>query len=142
MIDRRGLHARLVDMCDCYAETDCFRELSRMEGSTASEETALKWLALAVLHGIESGAEEIELCRKEGETTATAEYRKARLPAPSPEVLDKAMEIVREVLHFEEEKGESPLILGLRTDSLELRVKAKRKDGEEKVKLKFPRTKE
>jgi hypothetical protein len=45
---------------------------------------------------------------------------------------------VREITHIEGDKGKTPLSLGIRNDSIELRVKIKTKHDREKVTLKFP----
>ena len=48
------------------------------------------------------------------------------------------MNAVRETTPIESGKGKSPLALGIREDSIELKIKMKSKDGGEKVTLKFP----
>ena len=48
------------------------------------------------------------------------------------------MGAVREITHIEGGKGKSPLALGIREDSIELKIKMKTKDEGERVTLKFP----
>ena len=48
------------------------------------------------------------------------------------------MGTVREITHIESGKGKSPLALGIRQDSIELRVKIKTKDKGEMVTISFP----
>jgi hypothetical protein len=48
------------------------------------------------------------------------------------------MSTVREITHLEGAKGKSPLALGIRQDSIELRVKIKTKEKGERVTISFP----
>jgi hypothetical protein len=48
------------------------------------------------------------------------------------------MAAVREITHIEGEKGKTILALGMRNDSLELKVKLQAKGGEEEVEIEFP----
>jgi hypothetical protein len=48
------------------------------------------------------------------------------------------MNAVREITHIESGKGKSPLALGIREDSIELKIKMKSKDKGESVTLTFP----
>ncbi|MCU0539554.1 MAG: hypothetical protein MUF46_06650 [Desulfobacterales bacterium] len=139
MKEKRNLHLKVQEMCDCYATTNPLKEMSVLGQDKDKEEAALKWLALAVLHGVETNAEEITLTRREdGKVVVTAEYREADLPTPGAEVGKKILEAVREITHIEGEKGKSALALGIRNDSLELTIKMKVKKGEEEVSIEFP----
>jgi hypothetical protein len=139
MLDKRNLHVKVQELCDCYAGTDYLKEMCLVPGGDDKEEAALKWIALAVLHGVNSNADKIRISRDErGELTVTAEYRKTTLPAPGLEIGRRAMEAVRQICHFERDKDKGPLALGFRNESLELEVEVKRKDGEDSVTLKFP----
>lgn len=103
------------------------------------DEAAVKWLALAALHGVNNNAKEVSITRStDGEIRVTAKYRETELPSPGSEVGSKILETVREITHIEGHKGKSPLALGIRNDSIELRVKLKEKEGREKVTIKFP----
>lgn len=139
MKEKRNLHLKVQEMCDCYATTNPLKEMSVLGQDKDKEEAALKWLALAVLHGVETNAEEITLTRREGgKVVVTAEYREADLPSPGAEVGSKILEAVREITHIEGEKGKSALALGIRNDSLELTIKLKVKKDEEEVTIEFP----
>ena len=110
-----------------------------MKDGSDTEEAALKWLALAALHGVNSNAKAVTISRsKDGEVRVTAKYRESELPSPGSDVGSKIMEAVREVTHIEGNKGKCPLALGIRDDSIELQVKMKTKDDKEKVTIKFP----
>ena len=101
------------------------------------EESAVKWLALAILHGINSNAEKIAIQHDEkGEVRVTAEYRPAALPTPKGEVAAAVISAVREITHMEK-SGKLPLTVGIRDNSIDLEVKIKSKHGKEKLKLKF-----
>ena len=139
MKEKRNVHLKVQELCDCYATNDPLKEMSVVKNDGDKDEAALKWLALASLHGVNSNASEVTITRtKDGEVRVTAKYRESELPSPGPEVGTKIMEAVREVTHIEGGKGNTPLALGIRNDSIELQVKMKAKEGKEKVTIKFP----
>jgi hypothetical protein len=138
MRDMGTPHQRMQELCDCFAETDPLREMAMLHADPDKEEAALKWLALAVLHGVDRNAKEISLERTaEGAIKATAEYRDTELPSPGREIGGKILEAARLITHLEGRKGEIPLAIGIRNSSLEIRIKVKQKDGSEKITLKF-----
>ncbi len=139
MRDKGGLHLKLQEFCDCYATTDYLKEMSTVDSEPDKEEGALKWLALAVLHGINSGAEKLSLERKgDGGLHVTAKYRKTELPTPGTEVGEKVLNIVRQISHIEGKKGSLPLALGIRDSSIEVLVKVKEEESGHKLTIKFP----
>jgi hypothetical protein len=139
MKEKRNMHLKFQELCDCYATNDPLKEMSVLKNDDDKEEAALIWLALAALHGVNSNAKEVILTRSsDGEVRATAKYRESELPSPGSEVGTKILEAVREITHIEGQKGKSPLALGIRNDSIELQVKIKQKEGREKVTIKFP----
>ena len=141
MKEKRNVHLKVQELCDCYATNDPLKEMSVVKDSTDKEEAALKWLALASLHGVNYNAREVTLIRsKDGKVRVTAQYRESELPSPGPEVGAKISEAIREVTHIEGDKGKTPLSLGIRNDSIELQVKIKTKDDREEVTIKFPGT--
>ena len=126
-------------MCDCYATGDPLKEMSIVKNEDDKEEAAIKWLALAALHGVNNNAEEITITRSsEGNVRVVAEYRESELPSPGSEVGRKIVDTLREITHIEEDKGKTPLSLGIRNDSVNLQIKFKAKDGKEKITIKFP----
>jgi len=139
MKEKRNLHLKVQELCDCYATTDPLKEMSQIKGEGDKDEAAVKWLALAALHGVNDNAKEVSISRSpDGNIRVTAKYREAELPSPGSEIGEKIMNAVREITHIEGAKGKSPLALGIREDSIELQIKMKSKDEGEKVTLKFP----
>ena len=139
MKEKRNLHLKVQELCDCYATNDPLKEMSQIKGDSDQDEAAAKWLALAALHGVNDNAKEVSITRSpDGNIRVTAKYREAELPSPGAEIGEKIMSAVREITHIESGKGKSPLALGIRNDSIELNIKMKSKDKGEKVTLKFP----
>ncbi|MGD2023127.1 MAG: hypothetical protein PVI18_08115 [Desulfobacterales bacterium] len=139
MKEKRNIHLKVQEMCDCYATTDPLKEMSEITSDSDQEEAAEKWLALAALHGVNHNAKEISISRsKDGKIKVTAKYRESELPSPGSAIGEKIMNAVREITHIESGKGKSPLALGIREDSIELKIKMKSKDKGESVTLTFP----
>lgn len=139
MKEKRNVHLKVQEMCDCYATTDPLKEMSEIKGDSDQEEAAVKWLALAALHGVNNNAKEISITRtQDGDIKVTARYRESELPSPGSAIGKKIMSTVREITHIESGKGKSPLALGIREDSIELKIKMKSKDKGERVTLTFP----
>jgi hypothetical protein len=139
MKEKRNLHLKVQELCDCYATNDPLKEMSKIKKDSDKEEAALKWLALAALHGVNDNAKEVAITRSpKGEIRVTAKYRETELPSPGPEIGEKIVGAVREITHIEGGKGKIPLALGIRDDSIELEIKMKSKDKGEKVTIKFP----
>jgi hypothetical protein len=139
MKEKRNLHLKVQELCDCYATNDPLKEMSDIKADTDKEEAALKWIALAALHGVNDNAKEVTITRSSnGDIKVTARYREAELPSPGPEIGEQIMGAVREITHIEGEKGKSPLALGIREDSIGLKVKMKAKHGGERVTIEFP----
>ena len=139
MKEKRSIHLKVQELCDCYATTDPLKEMSKIKADGDKDEAAIKWLALAALHGVNDNAAEVSITRSpDGNIKVTAKYREAELPSPGKEIGEKIMNAVREIAHIEGAKGKSPLALGIREDSIELNIKMKSKGQGEKVTLKFP----
>ena len=139
MKDSESFHKKVQDLIDCYASNDPLKEMSELEKSEEVEEAALKWLALAALHGINMNARKITIIRSgDGEVKVTAEYRPAQLPSPGLTIGEKIIETVRRITHLEKEKGKTLLALGVRDGSVDLKVKVKKEADGERVTLKFP----
>lgn len=140
MKEKRNLHLKVQELCDCYATTDPLKEMSIVGKDKDQEEAALKWLALAALHGVNHNAKEITIRRnKKGEVRVLAKYRKTELPSPGADVGQKIMSAIRDITHIEGDEGKTLLALGMRNDSLELKVKIKVKGAHEKVRIEFPK---
>jgi hypothetical protein len=137
----RNYHARLQEMCDCYLETDFLAEMQRMNQAPISdpEEESLKYLSLALMHTVSDKAGSLKMKRKKGKIQVTVKNEaKEALPPPPPELFDKIIEIMRGILHLEEDKGEMPLALGLRSGQLELMVKIRHEPEKDSLKFKLP----
>ncbi len=133
-------HAKLQEMCDCYLETDYRKVLAGMSGGPSAdlEEDAMKYLAVAIMYAITDQASKLAIKRKGTEAKASVEAKeKESLPAPTPELADKMIEIVRAICHLDEDKGEMPLSLGLRNGQVDVKVKVKREGEKNSLKLKF-----
>ena len=140
MRDKQSLHLKVQELCDCFATTDPLKEMSLLERDEDKDEAALKWLALAILHGINANAKKISLTRsQDGKVSVAAEYRRADLPEPGPEIGEKIVEAVRGITHIEGEKGKTLLAVGVRDSSVEMNVKLKKDEDGESVTLKFPK---
>lgn len=139
MKDTESVHKKVQEMCDCYATTDPLKEMSILKSDADKKEAAVKWLALAALHGVNHNAKKISIRRSgEGKVTVYAEYRTTELPSPGADVGQEIFEAARGMTHIEGEKGKTDLALGIRDSSIELEVKLKKKDGGEQLTVKFP----
>jgi len=139
MKEKRNLHLKVQELCDCYATTDPLKEMSVVRQESDLDEAALKWLALAALHGVNNNADKISIARgSDGSVKVIASYRRTDLPSPGSAVGEKIISAVREITHIEQDKGKLPLSLGIRDSSLDLTIKIRRKKDEERVTLKFP----
>jgi hypothetical protein len=140
MKDNRNLHMKMQELCDCYVTAEPLKEMSLLKKDADRDEAALKWLALAVLHGINDHAKKIAISKTNvGDIKVTAEYRDAELPSPGAEIGGKIFEAMRDILHVEGKKEEIPLALGIRDSRLEISVKVKRDGEKETVTLEFPK---
>lgn len=139
MKEKRNLHLKVQELCDCYATTDPLKEMSALKKDADTDEAALKWLALSALHGINAGAKEITIQKStDGTVTVSAKYRRAELPSPGKEAGGKIFNAVREITHLEGDKGKTLLSLGIRGNSIDLNVKIKKDKDGEKVTIQFP----
>jgi hypothetical protein len=140
MKDKRSLHLKVQELCDCYATTDPLKEMSELEKDRNGDEPALKWLALAILHGVNANAKNISISRSnDGKVRVTGEYRKADLPNPEFEIGEEVIKTVKAMSHLEGKKGQTDLSIGIRGGSVEMKVEVKKEDGMESVNLQFPK---
>lgn len=136
----RNYHLKLQEMCDCYLETDFKKQMQVMTRgeNTDLEEGAIKYLALAIMCAVTEKAGSLSLKKKAGAIKVILQNdEKISLPAPGAELFDKITAVVRDIVHIEDDTGEMPLALGIRSGSLDLWVKVKRKPAKEIVKFKF-----
>ena len=138
MKDKASLHKKTQELIDCFATQDPLKEMSELE-KEEDEEAALKWLALAALHGINMNAKRISIFRSnEGQIKVMAKYRDAELPSPGSVIGEKIIDALRKITYLEEDKGSTHLALGIREGSIDLKVKAEKDKDGEKITLKFP----
>ena len=139
MLDKRTLHMKVQEQCDCFATTDLLAEMAGLAKEQNSEEGALKWIALAVLHGIDRNAKKISLRRTaDGGISVTAKYRESELPKPPAPIGRKVFDVIKGITHIEGDKGKTPVVFGIRDSSIELEVKLGHDGDGEEVVLKFP----
>lgn len=139
MKDSSSLHLKVQELCDCFATSDPLKEMSKIEKEKDTDEAALKWLALAILHGINSNANKISIEQdKDGSVHVSAKYRKTSLPSPGTAIGEKILEAIKGITHIEKDKGTTPLAFGFRNNSMELQISTKDKKGEKKVTIEFP----
>lgn len=123
MKEKRNLHQKVQQLCDCFASTDPLSEIAKVSEEPDKEEGPLKWVALAMLHRGTAAAEKIKIFRHaDGTVAVRAKYRKAPLRSPGAEIGGKAL----------------PLALGIRDSSLVLEVTYEKEDSTESVSIKFP----
>lgn len=141
MKDTSSVHQQVQSLCDCFATTDPLKEMSNIALAPESRDAALKWIALAVLHGINNNAEKISLVStKDGKVTVTAEYRTAELPSPGAGVGRKIVEAIREMTHIEKDKEKVELAFGFRNNSMDLKIKSRHEGDDDKITISFPET--
>jgi hypothetical protein len=147
VLDKRNLHLRLQEYCDCYMETDFKKELETISRSGVSadvtedpEEVAVKFVGLAILYGLEENAKRISVVKGNGgEVQVNVEAAgKYKLPQPSSALADRIIEVMHSITHVDSDTGRSPLALGLRNDNLELGVEFNAESGKKWVSISFP----
>jgi len=134
-------HLKLQEMCDCYMETDFLAAMRGMSGTAPKdvEEDAIKYLALAIMFAITQKAEKLSFKQEGEELSAKIKNgAKQQLPVPSGAVLAKVFEIMRSILHIEEDKGKMEFSLGLRSGEVNVMVKIEKKEGKQSLKINFP----
>lgn len=139
MKDPANIHLKVQELCDCFATTDPLKGMSDIGLVAEDDEAALKWIALAVLHGINSNAEKISLITtKNGKVKVTAQYRESDLPAPGPAIGKKIVEAIRAMTHIEKDKDKMTLALGIRNNSMDLKIKSRHEGGDDRISITFP----
>jgi len=135
-------HQKLMEMCDCYLDTDYLKQLQKIATGASEdlEEDAIKYMALAILEAITEQAGKLSF-KKKGAKASVAIKKEENLSLPPPPLplLEKIFAIMRIILHLDEDKGAMELSLGLRNGQIDAQVKIERKKDKESLKLKFPR---
>jgi len=135
-------HLKLIEMCECFMDTDypsTIQKVADSPGADSSEE-GFKYLALAILYGLTEKAVRLTLKKKQDKITVTIKtgHNKIALRAPHPALFAEITNIIRAILHLEEDKGSLPLILGLKNGQVELQVKIEKQPGKETLKIRYP----
>lgn len=139
MKDSGSMHKKVQEMCDCYATTDPLKGMSDLSRDADTESAAIKWVALAALHGVNNNAEKISISiDNDGRISVVATYRDSELPSPGQAVGRRIFDAFREMTHIDADKGKTALALGIRDSSIDLKVKIKKKNGGEIISLAFP----
>lgn len=137
-----NLHLKLIEMCDCYLETDFKGQIQRLATSPGDDvdEESVKYLALAIMYSLTEKARKLVFKRKKGQLTVLlkADGDKISMKAPSVEIFNRIVAIIRTILHLEEDKASMPLSLGLRNGQIDLQVKVEREDNKESLRITFP----
>jgi hypothetical protein len=137
-----NLHLKLIEMCDCYLETDFKSQIQRLATSQGEDvdEESVKYLALAIMYALTEKARKLVFKSKKGQLTVLLKVdgEKISMKAPSLEIFNRIVSIIRTILHLEEDKASMPLSLGLRNGQVDIQVKVERDDNKESLKLKFP----
>ena len=140
MRDMRNLHLKLQEMCDCFLNTDPMHEFPSVHQESDTEEAALKWLALAILHGLNENAQKVTLNQEDESITLKIKYRPDSLLVPKKDVAQEIVHTVEHILHQEgQEKGNLPLALGIHESSVNLELKFKEKENKRKMSIEFPK---
>lgn len=146
-MDKRNLHLKLQEYCDCYMETDPKKGLEAISlGGKDSdvtgdpEEVALKFIGLAILYGMRENAKSLSVVKTDqGEVQFNIEAAgKYKLPPPPPPVDDRVFEVMRCITHLEAERASEPLSVGLRNDRIELAVAFDSEGGKRAMTISFP----
>jgi hypothetical protein len=128
MKDMESPQKTLQDLLDCYLETKPDEVLRKWadggwagEANVSVDETSLKYIALVLLDSIESRAEKTVL--EMGCPALVDAGDEQHMLPPAPEsMLARGLELLRDMCGLEEATGEGVLCLGLRNDSIELKL--------------------
>lgn len=137
-----GLHKRIIDMCDCYLETDYLAAMRAMIGKVPAdvEEEAIKYFALTILYGLTGAARKISIKRKAEKVSVFIENDEdetTTLPVPDRSVVERLIAIMGQVMHIDGEKAKMPLALSLKNGQFDVEVKLEQKGSKESLKIRF-----
>ncbi len=140
MKDTASFHKKVQEMCDCHATSDPLREMSDLIKDPDTESAAVKWIALAALHGVNANAKKISIrSGTDGTNTVVAEYRTTELPSPGDAIARRIYDVCKEITHIETDKGKTALALGIRDSSIDLQVKIKKQNDDRTITITFPK---
>lgn len=128
MKDATSFHSTLQNNIDCYLETNPADVLKKWaddnwqaDPNVETDESCLKYLALVLLDAIESRARKIVL--EIGCPALVVSQDDEHILPPAPEsILARSLEILRDICGMEGARAQGTLALGIRNDSLELKI--------------------
>ena len=128
MQDTQSSHQQLQQYIDCYLETNPTTVLKQWDddgwqgdSQVDTDETCLKYIALVLLDAMEHKAKKIVLETGCPVLVACCE-EDYMLPAAPESMLSRGLEIVRDICGMEGGRTEGILCLGIRSDSVELKI--------------------
>jgi len=149
MRDTSSLHLRLQGYADCFVETDPDLELREISAKGVAgdptndlTEVALKYLALAILHGIDQGARKVRI-KSKGPVSGSCSLvgkRKLELPRPPTGLAAHMVSMIRCITDLEKDSDKGMFAYGVRNDLLEIDVEVTRDGEEEELTLNLPNT--
>jgi hypothetical protein len=144
MKDTNSLHLKLQEYTDCFAEADPSRELRRIasrgiagDKTQDMTELALKYLSLAILAGVNTGADKVFFtCRGDQNGSCfLAGEEETRLPTPPTGVTQEIIGILRRITGLEPDRAYGSLVCGIRNDRLVMDVGVARAGERETLSL-------
>ena len=128
MRDVENPHKTLQDLLECYLETRPDEVLRTwadagwaVDAPVSIDEACLKYIALVLLDSIESRAEKTVL--EMGCPALVDAGAEQHMLPPAPEsMLARGLELLRGMCGLEAAEGDGALSLGIRNDSIELRL--------------------
>jgi hypothetical protein len=128
MQDTQSSHQQLQQYLDCYLETNPSTVLKQWDedgwqgdSQVDTDETCLKYIALILLDAMEHKAKKIVLEMGRPVLVACNEEDYI-LPTAPKSILARGLEIVRDICGIEGDRTGGILCLGIRSDSIELRI--------------------
>ena len=139
MLDKRSLHMKVQEQADCFASADPLSEMAGLVKEQDAEEGALKWIALAVLHGIDRNAKKISIRRdSNGQYFGDRKVPGIRTSKASGTYRPQSLRCGKGITHIEGDKGTTPVLIGIRDSSIEIELKLDHDGAEEEIVLEFP----
>ena len=128
MQDTQSSHQQLQQYIDCYLETNPSTALKQQDddgwqgdSQVDTDETCLKYIALVLLDALEHKAKKIVL-EMGCPVLVACNEEDYMLPAAPESMLARGLEIVRDICGMEGGRTGNILCLGIRNDSIELRI--------------------
>lgn len=134
-----NLHKKILDMCDCYMESDYSERLRGMAGQSSvdTEEDAIKYLALTILFGVTEGAAKLSFTKKGDVLSVVASSAKGEQPLPVPHkrVGDALFSVMQGIMHHGEGTKSLLLSLAIGGNPFEVMVKLQIEEGRKSFEL-------